>query len=131
MTTHDKVPDRVRSDSLWFLTLSPLFWVAHFLASYITAAIYCAKSEQASVSLDTVRLCISIYTGVALAGIVIVGITGLRRHLRQQGHRVPHDEDTPLNRHRFLGFATLLLSGMSFVATVYVAMVAFFFETCF
>jgi hypothetical protein len=42
----------------------------------------------------------------------------------------PHDDDTPEGRHRFMGFATLLLSGLSAVAVLYAALVPVFVETC-
>jgi len=43
---------------------------------------------------------------------------------------VPHDADTPEDRHRFLGFATLLLSGLSAVAVIYTALVVVVFRSC-
>ena len=41
-----------------------------------------------------------------------------------------HDLDSPEDRHRFLGFATLLLSGLSGVAVLYAALAAMYFDTC-
>jgi hypothetical protein len=42
----------------------------------------------------------------------------------------PHDESTREDRHRFLGFATMILCGLSFVATVYVALPTLLISTC-
>jgi hypothetical protein len=117
------------NQSLWLLTIAPSLWAVHFLASYLTAAIWCAKVVDRGGSLETVRILIGVYTLVALFGI---GWTGWLAYQRQSlGEAVtPHHGDTPEDRHRFLGFATLLLSGLSFVATIYVAMAAVFMETC-
>ncbi len=79
--------------------------------------------------LDTVRVAIAIYTVLALAGIGLTGWLGYRRHAFGE-ESPPHDDDTPEDRHRFIGFATLLLSGLSAVATIYVALAAVFMETC-
>lgn len=114
---------------LWLLALSPVIWSAHFLLCYVTAAIWCAKAHDATASLAAVRTTIVIFTLVAVAAIGIVGLTGYRRH-RHGASPTPHDQDTPEDRHRFLGFATLLLSGLSGVAVLYAAAVVIFFETC-
>jgi hypothetical protein len=43
---------------------------------------------------------------------------------------LPHDHDTPADRHRFLGFATFLLGLLSALATIFTALVAIFFQDC-
>jgi hypothetical protein len=119
-----------RNQSLWLLTGSPILWAAHFLLSYVTAAVWCAKVAGPDGSLATARVAIAVYTAVALAGIVIIGMIGLRRHgLGEAG--LPHDADTPEDRHRFLGFATALLSGLSAVAVIYAALVAVYVDRCY
>ncbi len=117
------------NQSLWMLTVSPTIWAAHFMACYLTAAIWCAKHAGPDGSLEGVRLAMAAYTAVALAGIGIMAWIGYRRH-GYGSEALPHDMDTPGDRHRFLGFATLLLSGLSAVAVLYVAMVAIFMKTC-
>lgn len=114
--------------TLWLLALSPTIWSAHFLASYLTAAIYCAKHGH-DASLAPVRIAIAAYTVAALGGIGSVAWRGWRKHAHGNA-RLPHDFDTRADRHRFLGFATLLLSGVSAVATIYVALAAVFVRTC-
>jgi hypothetical protein len=116
-------------ESLWLLIVSPMIWAAHFLLSYITAAIWCAKFAPRYGSLEPVRWAILAYTLVALVGIALNGRSGLRRH-RFGSESLPHDFDTPGDRHRFLGFATALLAGLSAVATVFAALVVVFFEDC-
>jgi hypothetical protein len=118
-----------KNQSLWLLTASPLIWAAHFLLCYGTAAVWCAKVVGLGGPLDSVRLAIVIYTALALAAIGFIGWVGYRRH--SFGHAVlPHDDDTPEDRHRFLGFATLLLSALSAVAVIYAALVAVFIRSC-
>ena len=118
-----------KHQSLWLLTASPTIWAAHFLLSYATSAIWCAKIVGPGGSLTTVRVAIAVYTTLALIGIGIVGRIGYRKH--NFGHaELPHDADTPEDRHRFLGFATLLLSALSAVAVLFAALVAVFFGTC-
>lgn len=118
-----------RQESLWWLVVSPSIWAVHFLISYITVAIWCAKVEPAGGPLGGARLAVVGYTIVALAG---VGATAWRswRHHRHQGGSMPHDDDTPEDRFRFLGLASLLLSGLSAVAIIYVAMPFAFIGSC-
>ncbi len=115
--------------SLWLLIVSPTIWSAHFMLSYVTAAIWCAKFAGPDGLLGGVRTAILIYTALALIGIGLNGWSGFRRH-RHGSEATPHDFDSPEDRHRFLGFATLLLSGLSAVATIFAALVALFFQDC-
>lgn len=111
------------------LALAPAIWTLHFLASYASAAIWCAKYAGPDGSLDPVRVAIAWLTAVALVGIALVGWSGYKRH-RHGTETPPHDSDTPEDRHRFLGFATVLLAGLSAVATVFVAISALYVDTC-
>jgi hypothetical protein len=115
--------------SLWLITISPSIWAAHLLFCYITAAVWCAKFVPFGGGLGAVRDAVWWYTVAALAGIGVVGWTGLRRH-RYGTEATTHDLDTAEDRHRFLGFATLLLSGLSAVGVIYAAYAASYFETC-
>lgn len=118
-----------KNQSLWMLAASPIIWAAHFLLSYITASIWCAKLAGPEKSLWEVRVAIMVYTALALLGIGFIGWVGHRRH--SYGHAsLPHDADTAEDRHRFLGFATLLLSGLSAVAVIYAALVVVFIRSC-
>ena len=123
--------------SLWLLTLGPGIWTAHLLLCYITAAVWCAKFAGAGGPLGSVRTAILWYTIAALAGIAVVGWEGFRRHRYPRGQSggggteaTTHDLDTPEDRHRFVGFATLLLSGLSALGVLYAALGAAYFETC-
>ena len=123
----DALPEK--SGYLVLLTLAPTIWMAHLLLSYVTAAVWCARYAGPGGSLDPVRTAVTWYTAIALAGIVAAGWNGFTRH-RYGGSEVPHDEDTPEDRHRFLGFATLLLAGLSAVATIFVALSSALFGSC-
>jgi len=112
--------------SLLSLTASPVAWAAHFLLSYVTGAIWCAKVGG---SLGPVRLAVGLYTAVALTIIVVVAWHAWRAHT-YGGETAPHDADSPEDRHRFMGLATLLLSGLSGVAVCYAALVVLFVGAC-
>jgi hypothetical protein len=122
-----RLPDE--KPSLLLLAASPLMWAAHFVLCYATASIWCAKVIGPGGSLATVRIGIVVYTALAFAGIGIVGLNGYRRHSLGDA-ALPHDDDTPEDRQRFLGFATLLLSALSAVAVIYAAAVVVFIERC-
>ncbi|WP_339613390.1 hypothetical protein [uncultured Rubinisphaera sp.] len=116
-------------DPLWLIFMPPLTWAVHFMACYLTAAIWCAKFSDTSAHFATVRIAIAIYTAVALAIIGGIGGYGFLQHRHITG-KTPHDDDTPLDRHRFLGFATFLLALLSAIATIFVATVAVIFGSC-
>jgi hypothetical protein len=116
-------------DTLWLLTFGPVIWAVHFVLSYAATAVWCAKVAGRNGELGDIRIAIGVLTLIALAGIALIGWRGWRLHTF--GHATaPHDFDTPGDRHRFLGFATLLLSGLSFVATVFVALCVVFIRSC-
>jgi hypothetical protein len=75
-------------------------------------------------------MAIFFYTLAALAAVGFIGWIGYRRHSFGQAG-LPHDDDTPEDRHRFLGFATLLLSALSAVAIIYEALVVVFIDRCY
>ena len=118
-----------KNESLWILTASPAIWALHFLACYITAAIWCAKVAGGAGPLGGARVAIVVYTVLALVGIGATAWRGFRRHSFGSA-TTPHDFDTPEDRHRFLGFATLLLSALSAVGTIYAALTIVFIGNC-
>ncbi len=77
-------------------------WAAHFLASYVTAAISCAKAER---SFSGARSAIAAYTVAALIATATIGWRAYRSHLAAPA--VAEDRDSPEARHRFLTFATV------------------------
>lgn len=116
-------------DSLWELIAGPTVWSAYFLVVYVGAAIFCAKAGAAA-DFQTLRFAV---LGLGLAALAIIGYAGAdawRRWRRGEEDLPPHDDDTEMSRHQFLALATLLLCGVSFVATIFVALPAIFFASC-
>ena len=123
MTTHLSE----KKESLWTLAASPTIWALHFVVAYGIASIYCAKLPSAPFA--PARAAILILTALALGAVVFVGWRGWKRH-RHGDSELPHDADTPEDRHRFLGFATVLLSGLSAIAIVFESLAVFFVGSC-
>lgn len=115
-------------DSLWYLPAAPLVWAAHFLLCYATAAVWCAKLVSRDGSLLPVQIAIAAYTTVSLIAVAWLGWRGFKRH--RERRPAPHDADTPEDRRAFLGFASLLLAGLSAIAIVYEALPALLIRSC-
>lgn len=116
-------------ERVWLVPASLVIWSVHFLVCYVIAALWCGVVVGRDGSLLTARLAIAGLTALALAAVAVVGWLGYRAHALG-GARLPHDQDIPEDRHRFLGFATLLISGLSAVGVIYTGMTALFIETC-
>jgi hypothetical protein len=114
---------------VWIVPGPLVVWSVHFMLCYVTAALWCGVVVGRLGALGTARLLIAAYTVAALAG--IGGIAWLGRQAYRVGDTgPPHDADSPEDRHRFLGYATLLIAGLSTVGVIYSAMAAVFLETC-
>jgi hypothetical protein len=129
MTRISVTPPAADHYSLWWLTIAPTIWAGHLLLCYITAAVWCAKFVEPGGALGGIRRAIGWYTAAALIGIALIGWEGFRRH-RHGTETTTHDLDSAEDRHRFLGFATLLLAGLSAVGVLYAALAATYFDTC-
>ena len=127
-TTSDELPERARSLAL--LGGAPAIWALHFLACYSTVSVWCARYAERGGTLDPIAPVIIVATTVALAGIALIGWGGYRRHRSGGASTLPHDFDSREDRHRFLGFSTFLLAGLSAVATLFVAAAALAFDVC-
>ena len=127
MPVHELLHER--RASVWMLVTGPTVWAVHFLACYLIGAVWCAKAASPAAPLDGVRIVLGGITIVALLLIAWFGWRGLRQH-RFGTATLPHDAATAGDRHRFLGFATLLLCGLSFVAVLYSAFVIAIIGTC-
>lgn len=121
------VPKQI--ESLWTLITAPVVWALHFLALYVGAAVYCAKRGELGFGFDLVRMGAAAATLAALGAILLAAFLAWR----QWGFGTrdpPHAEPTDESRARFQGLATLLLSGLSFVAVLYTAMPILFVMEC-
>jgi hypothetical protein len=121
------LPERPRYLAL--LAASPTIWAGHFLLAYCTAAVWCEKVASPGGGLGAAGVAIWIATAAALVAIAVIGWLAWRRHRYGNG-RPPHDFDSPADRHRFLGFACLLLSGLSAVAVLYSALAVLLAGSC-
>ncbi len=116
-------------ETLWTLFTAPVVWAVHFLACYLTVAIHCAKGggERQFAMLQFVL------GGVTLAALATIAISAFLAW-RQWGFGTtdpPHDDPTEEARKLFQGFATLLLSALSFVAVLFVATPLLAIDGCF
>lgn len=116
-------------ESLWTLFTAPVVWALHFLACYIVTAIFCEKPGLLGFDFENLRLAIGAVTALALAMIVVSALLAWRQWGFGAGDP-PHDDPTPRDRRLFQGYATLLLSGLSFVAVVFTALPALFLTAC-
>lgn len=116
-------------ETLWTLFTGPVVWALHFLACYILTAIFCEKPHLFGGDFDTLRMLVAILTALALAMIALSAVLAWR----QWGFGIgdpPHDEPTRDDRLRFQGYATFLLSALSFVAVIFTALPVVFITEC-
>lgn len=116
-------------ESLWTLFTAPVVWALHFLACYVGAAIFCDKPGFLGGNFDTLRIAIGLLTLLSLAMIALAAILAWR----QWGFGAsdpPHDDPNRRDRLLFQGYATLLLSGLSFIAVIFTALPALFMTEC-
>ncbi|QPM92314.1 hypothetical protein [Pseudooceanicola algae] len=104
--------------SLFRITLAPVIWAAHFLVCYGLVAVTCAKGWD----IDAVRLGLILFSAGALGGIGWIGLAAWRQwNLSATGDRV-NRRGRPEDRHRFLGHAAFLLSIISAIGVIFVAL---------
>jgi Kef-type K+ transport system membrane component KefB len=116
-------------ESLWTLFTAPVVWAFHFLVCYIGVAIFCEKPGLFGGSFANMRIGIAVLTALSLAMIVVSALLAWRQWGFGTGDP-PHDEPTRHDRLLFQGYATLLLSGLSFIAVIYTALPAYFITDC-
>ena len=123
----ERLPEK--HESLWLLAAPALVWAGHFLLSYATAAVWCAKLGERFGGLGPARGALMGYTALALIGIAWLGYIGYERHRRAE-KAAPHAEDTAESRHAFMGLAMLLLAGLSALAVLYAGLPALLIGSC-
>ncbi|SMO92810.1 hypothetical protein [Paracoccus laeviglucosivorans] len=127
MSHQDQDEFRDESVSLWRIAFAPTVWAFHFLLCYAGGAVWCAKFGAAQ-GVGFLRISVLGLTVLALALIVWQGWRSARQW-------EPHDASAtdlhrPESRHRFLGHAAFLLSIISGVGVIYVALPALFITSC-
>lgn len=115
--------------NMWTLIAAPTIWAMHFLFVYVVAAVYCAKAEGIFVNIASVQVIVAAATAICLF-LVLLSARQAYRHWGFGDSDPPHDKDTEEDRQRFLGFTTLLLSGLSTVGILFDAMPALFIGDC-
>ncbi|MCC9642004.1 transmembrane prediction [Rhodopirellula sp. JC740] len=125
---HDSAAERPLSQQLWWIVVSPSLWAVHFMACYLTAAIWC---EKAGGQADPFALhfAITVYTVVVLPVMAWVAWNS-HREFRRSEPPVPYDFDDPTDRTHFLGFTAFLLTLLSLVATLFTVLVFVFVRSC-
>jgi hypothetical protein len=114
--------------SLWALTAGPAIWAGHFLASYVAGAVWCGN-VGAHARFGSVTVVFAAASVLALAAVAWVAWGGWKRY--NHGEAVPsHHKDTPEDRRRFLGLATLLLAGLSAVSILYTVLAVAMLRGC-
>ena len=104
-------------ERVWVPVLAPVIWSTHFMLCYVTVAVACGRFAVA-LPAPTRRALVVAYTVVAVVGMAACLVDGLRRH----GYQLPartHDDDTPQDRRQFMAFTTVLLAGLSLLATAF------------
>jgi hypothetical protein len=109
------------SERIWMPVVAPSIWAIHFMIVYGIAVAACGRAGR---GLDAgLTLAIVVATIVAVVAIAGLFLHGWRRH-RFELPRETHDDDTPEDRRHFLAWTTMLLAGLSLVATAFVALAA-------
>jgi Kef-type K+ transport system membrane component KefB len=116
-------------ESLWTLFTAPVVWALHFLACYVGTAIFCEKPAILGGSFENLRIAIALLTAISLGMIVVSAVLAWRQWGFGTGDP-PHDDPTRRDRLLFQGYATLLLSGLSFMAVIFTALPAIFITDC-
>lgn len=117
-----------RLSILWLMLLPPGIWAMHFLAVYVVAAVYCAKSSDVEAAITATRVITAVVTVLALAAIAAVAWYG-RRHYRLPGS-ARQSATVPGDQSRFAWGLLLLLCALSALAVICAGAVPFFFGDC-
>lgn len=121
--------DRHRSpDPIWLPVVAPTIWTLHFAACYLWAVVSCGRVGPIE-PFASLRTAVAAATAAALVPITILLLHGFRRH----GYRwpdQPNDAATPGDRTRFMAFTTVLLAGLSWIATLFVGAAAWSIGGC-
>jgi ABC-type Fe3+ transport system permease subunit len=115
------------TERLWIPILAPSIWAIHFTVCYATVVGACGRFGRADA--PSLLALLGVYTIAAMAAIGALFVHGWRRH-RSRWPRETHDDDTPEDRRHFMAWTTMLLAGLSLVATVMVALAAFLVGGC-
>ena len=121
-------------DSIWGLALPAIVWSAHFLWCYVVNAVLCAGGVGGDVALGLAAIQWNILAATLVLGAVLLGslLTAIARlRAPDLGEKDADMSDDSLAAQRlFLARSTAAIALVSLLAMAYVAMPAFFFDTC-
>lgn len=114
-----------RHEKLWIPVIAPVVWALHFQVCYALAALSCGRFASLGQGAHTE---IAVVTAAAAVLIVMCFIRGWRRH----GYEAmgANDDDTAVDRQRFVAVTTMLLAGLSLMGTLFVGIAALVVEPC-
>ena len=128
MTQSDHHPGE--GTTLWRMIAPLVIWGLHFLFCYVWAAIACQKSGRDAL-LDGTQISVLTATALALGliGALAAGpIRTRKRSLTDDDFEFEHN--TPEERHRFLSHMALMLSVLSAIGVIFVAIPVLLLDTC-
>lgn len=119
-----KAPDRHRS--IRHMVLAPTIWALHFVSVYAITAIDCAKTGTPGIARAGTA-------GLTLLALIAIGVIGWRAWVQWNyatNRDAVHDQPTAQDRRTFLGHGSFLLSLVSLIGVVFVALPALFIRSC-
>lgn len=114
-------------EPIWVPVLAPMIWALHFIACYFWAVLACGRLGM--IVFESLPIAVAVLTAGALAAIAGLLVHGFRRHGYEWPDQ-PHDDATPEDRTKFMAFTTVLLAGLSWIATLYVGVAAWSIGGC-
>lgn len=117
---------REEAESLIRITLAPVIWAGHFVLSYCTVAVACAKWGTT----EPWRGILIVLTVLALGAIVWTGWRSLRQWDVRRTGEFTDPEGKAEDRHQFLGHAAFLLAIISGIGVVYSGLPLLLLEGC-
>lgn len=124
-TSADARSDAPRG-ALWLIVAAPAIWLVAFVLVYVVVAIGCARSPADSPSIGPAR---TVALVLAVIGTMAIGGVGLAGWRRIPGKGRDPDDGARL-RERFVGWSTLLLSGLSALAMIYLGLTLTLLGSC-
>lgn len=118
------------ASSLWTVTVAPLIWALHFVLSYAATSLLCVKFGGGEVAVARLQVGVGVLTALALGGIALAAWRAWKQWDFLDDYDYAHDLAREEDRHEFLGHAAFLLSIVSFVGVVYVAMPVWLTGSC-
>lgn len=113
---------------LWIPVIAPVTWSFHFTVVTTAAALWCGRFAGSAGS-GRYLVTMTVVT-VAALGVMAVCFHHGTKLIRFDWPERSHDKDSAEDRRRFLGYMTMLLAGLSMIATVYSVIAMAVVEGC-